>query len=52
MFDVTVPKFNNMLTSPVLQWEIPVTATQAIQVINVGAKGAKIVNDMQNAEKK
>ncbi|MGF6810169.1 filamentous hemagglutinin [Paraburkholderia sp. Clong3] len=52
MFDVTVPKFNNMLTIPVLQWEIPVTANQAMQVINVGSKGAKIVNDVQNAEKK
>ncbi|MCG5075168.1 hypothetical protein [Paraburkholderia tagetis] len=52
MFDVTVPKFNNMLTIPVLQWEIPVAANQAIQVINAGSKGAKIVNDVQNVEKK
>ncbi|HKR38982.1 MAG TPA: hypothetical protein VJU59_04750 [Paraburkholderia sp.] len=52
MFDVTVPKFNNMLTIPVLQWEIPVTVNQAIQVIDVGSKGAKIVNDVQSAEKR
>ncbi|WP_175197347.1 hemagglutinin repeat-containing protein, partial [Paraburkholderia caffeinitolerans] len=52
MFDVTVPKFGSTTTIPVLKWVIPGDVNAAIQVINVGTKGAKIVDDARNAGQK
>lgn len=51
MFDVTVPKFGSKTTIPLLKWVIPGDANAAIQTINVGTKGAKVVNDAYEAGK-
>jgi hypothetical protein len=45
MFDVTVPKFGSTTTIPLVKWVIPGDANAAIQTINVGTKGAKVVDD-------
>ena len=49
MFNVTVPKFGSTITIPVINAVVPGDVNAAIQVINVGAKGVKIVDDAHKA---
>ncbi|MEX3921700.1 hypothetical protein AB4Y43_36750 [Paraburkholderia sp. BR10872] len=49
IFDVTVPKFGSTATIPIINSLIPGDVNAAIQTINVGTKGAKVVNDARNA---
>jgi len=49
MFDVTVPKFGSTVTIPFINRVIPGDTNAVIQVINIGSKGVKIVDDAQKA---
>jgi filamentous hemagglutinin len=51
MFNVTVPKFGSTSTIPLVNWVIPGNANAAIQTINVGTKGAGVINDLREAGK-